>query len=103
MDIIYPTNLFNFPCVRLFFLYFYLRRRDNIKRVGCDRIEYYAWIAWTRSPPDHRSHTCLNWELSEIIATVHQGVITVEIKRDQNASKASDEDPMDAFSRRFIT
>ena len=27
-------------------------------------------------------------------------VITVEIKRDQNASEASDEDPMDAFSRR---
>ena len=37
-----------------------------------------------------------------MIATVHQGVITVEIKRDQNASEASDEDPTDAFSRHFI-
>ena len=37
-----------------------------------------------------------------MIATVHQGVIMVEIKRDQNASEASDEDPTDAFSRRFI-
>ena len=49
------------------------------------------------------SRTCLNWELSEMIAAVHQGVITVEIKHDQNASEASDEDPMDAFSRGFIT
>ena len=38
-----------------------------------------------------------------MIAIVHQGVITVEIKRDQNASEASDEDPTYAFSRRFIT
>ena len=38
-----------------------------------------------------------------MISTVHQGVITIEIKRDQNASEASDEDPTDAFSRRFIT
>ena len=38
-----------------------------------------------------------------MIATVHQGVITVEIKRDQNASEASDEDPTYAFSRHFIT
>ena len=49
------------------------------------------------------SRTCLNWELSEMIAAVHQGVIKVEIKRDQNASEASDEDLMDAFSRGFIT
>ena len=27
----------------------------------------------------------------------------VEIKRDQNASEASDQDPTDAFSRHFIT
>ena len=27
----------------------------------------------------------------------------VEIIRDQNAAEASDEDPTDAFSRRFIT
>ena len=27
----------------------------------------------------------------------------IEIKRDQNASEASDEDPTDAFSMRFIT
>ena len=27
----------------------------------------------------------------------------VEIKRDQNTSDASNEDPTDAFSRRFIT
>ena len=27
----------------------------------------------------------------------------VEIKRDQNASEASDQDPTDAFSRRFTT
>ena len=38
-----------------------------------------------------------------MIMTVRQGVITVEIKRDQNASEAFDEDPVDAFSRRFIT
>ena len=38
-----------------------------------------------------------------MIATVHQGVITVEIKRDQNASESSDEDPTEAFSRRFKT
>ena len=38
-----------------------------------------------------------------MIAIVHQRVITVEIKRDQNASEASDEDPTDAFSRLFIT
>ena len=38
-----------------------------------------------------------------MITTVHQGVITVEIKCDQNAFEASDEDPTDAFSRRFIT
>ena len=38
-----------------------------------------------------------------MITTVHQGVIIVEIKRDQNTSKASDEDPTDAFSRHFIT
>ena len=37
-----------------------------------------------------------------MIATIHQGVITVEIKRDQNASEASDEDLTDAFSRHFI-
>ena len=38
-----------------------------------------------------------------MIATAHQGVIMVEIKRDQNASEVSDEDLTDAFSRRFIT
>ena len=38
-----------------------------------------------------------------MIATVNQGVKTVEIKRDQNASEASDEDPTDAFSRCFKT
>ena len=67
------------------------------------RVEYHAWITWTQSPPDHQSRTCLYGELSEMIATVHQGVITVEIKRDQKASEASDEDPTDAFSTRFIT
>ena len=67
------------------------------------RVDYRAWIAWTQSPPDHQSHTCLYGELSEMIATVHQGVITVEIKRDQNSSEASDEDPTDAFSMHFIT
>ena len=67
------------------------------------RVDYRAWIAWTQSPPDHRSSTCLYGELSEMIATVYQGVITVEIKRDQNASEASDEDPTDAFLRYFIT
>ena len=38
-----------------------------------------------------------------MIATVHQGLITVEIKRDQNASEAFDKDPMDALSGHFIT
>ena len=67
------------------------------------RVDYRAWIAWTQSPPDHQSRTCLYGELSEMIATVHQRVITVEIKRDQNASEAFDEDLTNAFSRRFIT
>ena len=43
-------------------------------------MDYRAWIAWTQSPPDHQSRTCLYGELSEMIAAVHQGVITVEIK-----------------------
>ena len=67
------------------------------------RVDYRVWIAWTQSPPDHQSRTCLYGELSEMTVTVHQGVITVDIKRDQNTSEASDEDPTDAFSRRFIT
>ena len=67
------------------------------------RVDYRAWITWTQSPPDHKSRTCLYGELSEMIATVHQEVITVEIKHDQNASETSDEDPTDAFSRHFIT
>ena len=61
------------------------------------------WIAWTQSPPDHQSRTCLYGELSEMIVTIHQGLITVEIKRDENASEASNEDLTDAFSRHFIT
>ena len=65
-------------------------------------VDYRAWITWTQSLPDHQSSTCLYGELSEMIATVHQGVITVEIKRNQNTSEAFDEDPSDAFSRHFI-
>ena len=34
------------------------------------RDEDRAWIAWTESPPDHKSDTCSNWDLSEMIATV---------------------------------
>ena len=56
------------------------------------RGEDRAWIAWTSSPPDHQSSTCLK-----------AGVITIQILRNQNASKASDRDPTDEFSRRFIT
>ena len=37
-----------------------------------------------------------------MIATVHQGFITVQIKCDQNTSEASNEDPTDAFSKHFI-
>ena len=40
-------------------------------------------MQWTRSPPDYRSRMCLNWELSEMIAIVYQGVIMVEIHRDR--------------------
>ena len=43
------------------------------------------------------------WGVSEMIATVHQGVITVKIKCDQTAPEAFDEDLTDAFSRHFIT
>ena len=38
-----------------------------------------------------------------MIATVHQGVITVKIKTRGNASGASDRDPTVAVSMRFIT
>ena len=37
-----------------------------------------------------------------MIATVHQGVITVEIKTHGNASGALDRDPTTAVSMRFI-
>ena len=67
------------------------------------RMDYRAWITWMQSSPDHQSRTCLYGEISEMIATFHQGVITVEIKRNQNTYEASDEDPTDAFSRHFIT
>ena len=66
-------------------------------------MDYRALMRWIRSPPDHKSTTCLNWDLSEMIATVHQGVITVDIKTQGNASGASDRDPTAAVSMRFIT
>ena len=66
-------------------------------------VDYRALMRWIRSPPDHKSTTCLNWDLSEIIATVHQGVITIKIKTHGNASGASNRDPTAAVSIRFIT
>ena len=54
-------------------------------------LDYRAWITWTQSLLDHQSRTCVYAGLSEMIATVHQRVITVEIKQDQNASAACDE------------
>ena len=44
------------------------------------RGEDRAWIPWTQSPLDHQIMHVAYWGASEMIATVHQGVITVEIK-----------------------
>ena len=46
-------------------------------------MDYRASIAWMQSPPDHQSHMCLHGELSKMIATFHQRIITVEIKTDE--------------------
>ena len=71
--------------------------------VDRERVDYRALMLWIRSSSDHKSTTCLNWDLSEMIAIVHQGVIMIEIKTHGYASGASDRDPTAAVSMRFIT
>ena len=62
-----------------------------------------ALMRWIQSPPDQKSIKYLNWDLSEMITTIHHGVITVEIKTHGNASGASDRDPTTSVLMRFIT
>ena len=67
------------------------------------RIDYRTLMRWILSPPDHKSTPSLNWDLSEMIATDHQGVITVKIKTHRNASGALNRDPTAAVSMRIST
>ena len=48
-----------------------------------ERDQSRALIWWTRGPSDHKSSTCMNTHLSDVIAAVRSWVITAEIIPDR--------------------
>ena len=54
------------PCGTIPPFSFNCRTRGKAWSVGCDLIEWSAWIVWTRSPPDHESAHVLSNRLKWI-------------------------------------